>query len=530
MSKNIIDYVAIFAAGKGTRLEPITNYIPKVLINVMNHTLLFNIIDYWKFYTKNFIIIINSKYYTILTNYLKTLELNDINFIIKIVDIIDQENLFTIKHAIDESFYGKKILFTWCDIYPNELIPLHIFNENIIFTFGDECRYIVKNNSSIQEEKKCKYELIKCLNNKTNGNVIGIFYFQNYNGLIGGNDYNDLCDIYSKNYDIFNIYQLNNLIDVGDMNKLNKYLNNTHYYKTRFFNKIIEENNRLLKISILENGNDIIQKEINWYKNVNFDFIPTIFSYKNNSFIMEKIIASPLYINFWNYNFDKQSQILENIFSKLNILHSKSIHVNDNIFINDIGKELKFKIFNRIEKVYDIIHSFGKIEFVNGIKINQNYKYVINNIYKNVIENFSIKNEYNIIHGDCQFSNTLYNDENDKIWFIDPRGYFGDTKLFGIKEYDYAKIAYSLSGYDNFNNNEKYYIKLIEDNKIELNIEDNFYKFENLFKKYCNVNIVKNIIIINWFGLCQYNQNNILKCISSYYYALYLYEKYNKKD
>ena len=40
--------------------------------------------------------------------------------------------------------------------------------------------------------------------------------------------------------------------------------------------------------------------------------------------------------------------------------------------------------------------------------------------------------------------------------FIDPRGYFGRSKILGIKEYDLAKILYGISGYDTFNNNNNF--------------------------------------------------------------------------
>lgn len=54
------------------------------------------------------------------------------------------------------------------------------------------------------------------------------------------------------------------------------------------------------------------------------------------------------------------------------------------------------------------------------------------------------------IHGDPTFSNMLIT--GDRIVFIDPRGYFGKTRLFGDPAYDWAKLLYSvLTNYDQFN-------------------------------------------------------------------------------
>ena len=36
---------------------------------------------------------------------------------------------------------------------------------------------------------------------------------------------------------------------------------------------------------------------------------------------------------------------------------------------------------------------------------------------------------------------------DNEIIFIDPRGYFGNTKLYGLKQYDFAKLLFGLSGY-----------------------------------------------------------------------------------
>jgi hypothetical protein len=116
-------------------------------------------------------------------------------------------------------------------------------------------------------------------------------------------------------------------------------------------------------------------------------------------------------------------------------------------------------------------------------------------------------------------------DANNKVWFIDPRGYFGDTKLFGPKEYDIGKIVYSLSGFDEINNNQNHFFTIDENNNISVNINNNIDNYIDLFDKY-DRNILINMTILHWFGLTDYSKNNIHKCISSYYYGIYLYHLY----
>ena len=66
----MIDKIVIVACGKGTRLQPLTNHIPKILINIHNDNILCKIINYWNKYCKNFIILINKEYNSYINFYL----------------------------------------------------------------------------------------------------------------------------------------------------------------------------------------------------------------------------------------------------------------------------------------------------------------------------------------------------------------------------------------------------------------------------------------------------------------------------
>ena len=116
-------------------------------------------------------------------------------------------------------------------------------------------------------------------------------------------------------------------------------------------------------------------------------------------------------------------------------------------------------------------------------------------------------------------------DTSNKIWFIDPRGYFGNTKLFGPKEYDIGKIIYSLSGFDEINNNHNHFFTIDEKSNISVNINNNIDNYLDLFDKY-DKNILIYMTILHWFGLTDYSKNNIHQCISAYYYGIYLYHLY----
>jgi len=501
--KKPIDYVVISACGKGIRLQPLTNYIPKFLVNIDNDNVLNKIVNYWRKYTDNFILIIDEKYNNIVSFYLNLL---NIQFKIINVSITNQENAFTLKSALKNDFDDKKILITWCDIYPDENLSNDIFNNNIIFTYGNQCRYKFKNNFIKKEN---------------NGNVIGIYYFHKYKSMDFNNDKEDICDLINIYYDNISSYELKNLIDIGDMNKLIDYQNNKNKtckkYNTRYFNTISDYDDKLIKKS----DNKLILTEMKYYKAI-MDFnlsFPKIYEYGSNYFIMEKINGKPL----CECNID--NNIIQNVLNELNKIHNiLQKDINDITFYNDIKIEFFDKVIDRYNKIKEIINYIPHINFVNGLKINNDFIFIINDLFNKI----KLNKQYNLIHGDCNTNNIMI-DLNNNIHFIDPRGYFGNTFLLGSKYYDYSKLLYGLSGYDKFNNMDNYYF-IIENDNIELLFDkkiQNIEIYKDIFiKNNIDWNTCIYMVIIHWLSLPQYISNNILKSIGAYYFGLFLYEKY----
>jgi thiamine kinase-like enzyme len=186
----------------------------------------------------------------------------------------------------------------------------------------------------------------------------------------------------------------------------------------------------------------------------------------------------------------------------------------------NIKVEIYDKIIQRIKNIKDILNYFPNFKKVNGVYID-NFENIINKIQKYLFDYYETLNEfeYSIIHGDTNFSNILIEPNNKDIKFIDPRGYFSNSEIYGLTDYDYAKILYGISGYDNFNNHH-FIIESINENEInfkinKINVSDEF--INNNFNK-----IHKILVVIIWIGLADYNKNNIWKCIASYYHGLYL--------
>jgi hypothetical protein len=204
----------------------------------------------------------------------------------------------------------------------------------------------------------------------------------------------------------------------------------------------------------------------------------------------------------------KDVNILNSVFLKVKELHAIKYKISKRKAKRDIKIELYYKTLKRLKKVSGIIVNYNKTKIKRILK--KSYKYIIKNI--NV-------NDYCLIHGDLNGSNIMIS-KNKDIKFIDPRGYFGKTKLFGLKEYDYAKIKYFLEGYEDLNSNNKIFYSCKKYDR-PLKIDFRIRELENDI-----INIMVGIIFIS---LTEWIANDILKVNIAYNYGLELIERSFKK-
>lgn len=76
----------------------------------------------------------------------------------------------SICRVVPRAYYSQSILFSWGDVVPNAELDIGKFNENLVVTWGDECRYKFNTQTG-------KIEL------HPKGNVIGIYHVAEYRGL-----------------------------------------------------------------------------------------------------------------------------------------------------------------------------------------------------------------------------------------------------------------------------------------------------------------------------------------------------------
>lgn len=255
--------------------------------------------------------------------------------------------------------------------------------------------------------------------------------------------------------------------------------------------------------------------EINWYKECPSSlhkYLPKLKQCCTNLddlFIEYEIIKdNPISFIFKKSN-NFNSDILHNFCSDLQkmlfLFKKHKYEVNNtsclkkNIIDMYVNKPLERLQKLKLEEP-DVVAPF----LFDTIWINNKKCYGLNWIISNIQQCSKIlynkKNPFCFIHGDLDFSNIFYNVENRKITLIDPRGSFGNIKLFGDWRYDYAKIMQNVyTPFPLLWNQNLYKIK-INNSNIKIDFSSSSYifwqKFSQIFSNFLPLNSEKEINLI----------------------------------
>lgn len=437
------DYIIVQAGGKGTRMQKLTRNKPKALVPINNLPMIFHLFK--NFPDKKYIIIGDYKY-NVLEEYLRTFA--DVNY--QIINANGYNGTCSgIRQAIDLMPIDTSFLLIWSDLVLPENYKLPDGNNNVVGLSKDfPCRWKYENNE-FEEEKSSEY------------GVAGYFIFNNKKNIedvpLEGEFVRWLKEK-KINFVTEDLYKTHEYGLIEEWNKLSK-------NKTRPFNKIEEKGGYLIKTAIDSQGKQLAKKEINWYKkatSLDIKNIPFIKNY--DPLTMEKINGKNIY-EYKDLSLNDKKTILEKIINSLKELHGKEcIESNRESFI----EAYITKTFNRLEKIKNLV-PFAKDKYITI-----NNKKCLNVFYcKEKIDEIMnyFPDKFCLIHGDCTFSNMMLKNDKEPM-FIDPRGYFGFTELYGDENYDWAKLYYSLfTNYDQFN--LKKFDLCINEDSIDLDIESN---------------------------------------------------------
>jgi len=489
--------VIILSSGLSTRLKPITNEIPKILVNVGKETALLRQYKYWKQQKDldTIYIVIHPKYIALVEAYI---EMNKLEGIEIIGEPESKGSFKAIANAVKyHPELSSDVYLNWSDLIPISEIPKG--RKNTIYTHGNTHRYYVDEHGLV--------------NVGSGGNVPGLYYVKDMPDFSNGKDGEDFID-HAHDYYFVPIVDL---IDFGDMTKLVKAESEEQI--CREFNDVIVGDDVVIKRALNSKGQDLQAKELRWYSK-NPPNTPEILESDASSFTMMKASGQPLY---QVYEDGLEHEALNALAALHDTNHQK---VNQKIVQRDIKKEVVQKTYERKASIQPLLDSFGKIESVNGKPL-IDFDEMCTILYDRLSWFNRSRGKYAFIHGDPNFSNTMW--DGRKISFIDPRGYFGETRLYGPETYDQAKVLYALSGYDNFNADSNFTYEIDGDinglpgTNLKLNIPalTSIKNMDPRKNQTFNEEVYHWLALI-WVNLGGYFKNNPLKAVLAYYYGLHL--------
>ncbi|MBP3805783.1 MAG: phosphotransferase [Oribacterium sp.] len=513
-----MDYIIVQAGGKGSRLKYLTKNKPKALAPVENLPMLFYLFRLYP--DKRFIIIADYKK-DVLRKYLQ--EFSEVKYLV--VDANGTGTCSGIYEALNLIPDHRSFMLVWSDlILPRNFKLPEGYEDNGIpdrdyigLSETFPCRWKYES-GEFKEERSTTY------------GVAGLFLFRSKEVLKDVPKSGELVRWTRDQNFSFDTIGLAGTREFGLIEEYEK----LEVVKTRPFNRITVNDDKLIKEPLDEQGQNLSKRESVWYekaKELKIKGIPDIYGF--DPLCMEYIKGRNIYE--CKFSFDKRKQILEKLIDTLKMLHESSTMESDYFSLREayFAKTLK-----RLRKVENLV-PFAKERFitVNGRKC-RNVFYHINELEKALTDLRC--DSFSFIHGDCTFSNLMIRDNGEPV-LIDPRGYFGFTELYGDERYDWAKLYYSIVGnYDQFNLKkfsldigghsvvDGEVIKDLKDAEVRLSIESNGWEdMEEDFFALTGADEyeIKLLHAIIWLSLTTYAWQDYDSICGAFYNGLYYLEE-----
>ena len=489
-----IEYIIVQAGGKGTRLEHLTENKPKALVPVNNLPMLFHL--FRKYPKKKFIIIGDYKK-EVLKKYLKAFA--DISYV-----VVDAEGTGTcagLSTALSYVPEDEAFMLIWSDLILHDSFTIPEKDGDYVgLSQTFRCRWSYVDGEFMEEPS---FE---------NG-VAGFFIFRN-RALISDVDPSGEFVAYLKRKDLS--FDICGLAGTKEFGLLSEY-EQLKTEKCRPFNRITEEDDVIIKEAIDDQGRRLAELERNWYDS-GIQALPKIYGLE--PLRMEKIRGKNIY-EYEDASLEEKCEILKKTVSAL-----KELHELEKKPVNrfSLWEAYATKTFSRLDKIRNLVPMADRERIVINGRSCRNIFFHEDKLEKTLLQYKC--DEFALIHGDCTFSNMMLRDDGSPV-FIDPRGYFGFTRLYGDVAYDWAKLYYSIVGnYDQFN--LKRFRLTIKEEGIGLDIRSSGWEeTEKLFFDLIDTPAedIRLLHAIIWLSLTTYAWQDYDSICGAFYNGLYYLEE-----
>lgn len=494
--------IIIQAGGKGTRLGCLTHNRPKCLVPVHNKPLIFHLFN--KYPSSEFIIIGDYKF-DVLQRYLNNFA-SGVNY--HLIQAQGKGNICGIKQALQYIPEGEKFLLIWSDL---------ILSEN----FHPEC-LSEGNYVGILKGSPCSWRFyngkLENISSETDG-VAGCFLFQNKNDLTNIPLTGSFTRWLANTRLSLKPMDMTHCLEVGTLDALKKFKDTLN--RCRPYNYMQFTEDRVTKTGLTKEGKELIEHESLWYRHMasyGFQAIPKIYSF--DPLIMQRIPGMNLFQA--KLTEEQKNKITQRLIEIINQMHSYRRCTADT---EDLIKEYYVKTINRLASVCHVI-PFANQKYININGRRCKNPLLFQDDFKQIVQQNLMNTVFCPIHGDCTLTNIML-DEQQNIYFIDARGYFGRQIVVGDIRYDWAKLYYSMMGnFDRFNIKD-FSLDITPDN-ITFSIASNGWEalatqvLDNM--KDCKETDIKLIHAIIWLSLASHCWEDYDSMCLAFYNGVFLLE------
>lgn len=495
------EYIVVQAGGKGTRLKHLTRNKPKALVPIDNLPMLFHL---FRKYPDSKYIIIGDYKYDVLERYLAAF--SDVEY--QLVCATGKTGTCAGLREAMVKLPGKQpFMLIWSDLILPAEFELPQEPGNYIGVAKDfRCRWKYENGAFAEEASD------------TFG-VAGLFAFQDKSALEKILEEGELVRWLAGTGLAFQSMPLYRVKEYGLLSEYEK-LEST---RCRPFNRTYIEDGLFVKEPIDTQGRSLAQRETAWYRKVqdqHFENIPDIVSL--DPLKMEYIDGKAIY-EYVDLTEEAKKDLLRQIIDCLKSVQALGqIPADEESFYEAyIGKT-----FQRLEKVRELI-PFARDEYITVNNRRCRNVFCCRKELEEAVERYLPKH-FKFIHGDCTFSNMMLRKDGTPV-LIDPRGYFGNTELYGDPAYDWTKLYYSIVGnYDQFN--RKRFDLNIGTDSVTLKITSNGWEnmeplFFELLKDEVTPAQIHLLHAIIWLSLTTYAWEDYDSICGAFYNGLYYLEE-----
>lgn len=304
---------------------------------------------------------------------------------------------------------------------------------------------------------------------------------------------------------------------------------------SRYFNFIKIKDGKVYKQAITDKGIKLQEIEGKYYNTYNN--IPSLCPFegwdlKTHTLVLSKLNADTC-TKYVSEHKTKAVHVYNKFIEAINNLHGADINILDDEddCISALRNELIDMIDVRVNPCKNLIKDVigNNITSFNGMRLSKHESLMT--MLNEWFDSYKHKAEFCLVHGDPNTDNCMYAEQSDRVYFIDPRGYFGNLKTLGLglKDYDYAKFLYGMTGYSNFNSADYISTKVDEtNNNIDVFVGNNKERgisTMDIDMLTDDINL-KIIIGIIWIKLTSYIINDPIKSVAAYLHGNALLTNY----